>query len=246
MQSSVSQTKVGLEVSPRLQGILSVLIFLMIPVLLVLGSIRLLLTESYLHIAYDRPGFPADPYGFSPEERLRYAPDAVHYLLNGENIGYLERLTLPDGTPLYTARELKHMEDVKTVVQYALMVQVGLILVFMVCALYLARSPDGRAALRRGLFGGGLLMLGSLGVLLLYLVLDWNRFFNAFHDLFFARGTWQFMTTDTLIRLFPIRFWQDAAITIGAMCAGGAVAVMGLSWQWGRQARRINAMHKAV
>jgi len=39
--------------------------------------------------------------------------------------------------------------------------------------------------------------------------------FVAFHNIFFASGTWLFEYTDTLIRLFPERFWRDIFIYVG-------------------------------
>jgi integral membrane protein (TIGR01906 family) len=41
------------------------------------------------------------------------------------------------------------------------------------------------------------------------------QFFTEFHGLFFTGNSWQFLFSDTLIRLFPLRFWQDAFIFVG-------------------------------
>lgn len=210
----------------RLRALLALLITVMLPPLLVLGSVRLLMTEAYLSLEYHKPDFPPDPFGLTREDRLRLAPVAVRYLLNGESAEYLNSAPLPDGTAPYNARELKHMADVKGVVTWAFGVLAALLALFAVCSLILARSPDGRAALRMGIFRGGLLMLTLLGALVVYILLDWDRFFTAFHNLFFAEGTWRFYESDTLIRLFPIRFWQDAAITVGAICALAAALAM--------------------
>ena len=37
---------------------------LAVPLWLVLAGVRLLLSEQFLHFEYQRPGFPADAYGF--------------------------------------------------------------------------------------------------------------------------------------------------------------------------------------
>ena len=70
-------------------------ISLAIPFLLAVSSLRLLLSEQFLQFEYRRPGFPADFYGFSVEDRLEYGPYAVNYLFNGEPIDYLAALRLP-------------------------------------------------------------------------------------------------------------------------------------------------------
>src|SRR5690349_11070376 len=90
---------------------------LVVPLLLVLGGARLVMTALYLNLEYNRPGFPADFYGFSTEDRLRYAPFALNYLMNAEGIAYLGDLTFDDGSPLFNGRELGHMADVKVVTQ---------------------------------------------------------------------------------------------------------------------------------
>ena len=50
-------------------------------------------------------------------------------------------------------------------------------------------------------------------------------FFAGFHSLFFEGDSWLFLYSDTLIRLFPIRFWQDAFLLAAAIALGGGVAL---------------------
>jgi len=50
-------------------------------------------------------------------------------------------------------------------------------------------------------------------------------FFVAFHEVFFDPGTWVFRYSDTLIRLFPERFWRDAFLAIAALSLVGGLAV---------------------
>src|SRR5438552_9539118 len=99
--------------------VLSLLVTLAVPVLLVLISIRLLTTETYLRLEYTKPDFPPDEYGFTVEDRLHYGPYAVQYLTNNAGIDYLGSLRFPDGTPFFNERELEHMVDVKKVMQAA-------------------------------------------------------------------------------------------------------------------------------
>jgi integral membrane protein (TIGR01906 family) len=208
------------------------LITVLVPVLLVLGSIRLLLTETYLKLEYNKPDFPADTYGFTLQDRLYFAPYAVQYLLNGADISYIGNLTFSDGTPLYNERELEHMIDVKTVIQGAMWALIGAAVVFAVTTSWLLRSVEGRWMWRNGLIGGATLLLIVFAGVIVYLLLDWDNFFDSFHNLFFAQGTWTFSFSDTLIRLFPIHFWQDAAITVGVVSAVGAILILIAAWRW--------------
>jgi integral membrane protein (TIGR01906 family) len=60
---------------------------------------------------------------------------------------------------------------------------------------------------------------------MVYLVLNFNQLFVAFHRIFFADGTWMFRFSDSLIRLFPVRFWRDAFIWVGVIALGGGIAL---------------------
>src|SRR5258708_37489719 len=107
------------EISPLLPGwmvnALSVLVTLAVPMVLVLFSVRLVMSDSYLQIEYNKPDFPPDSYGLSLQDRLQYAPYALNYMLGPYSIDYLGNLTFPNGAPMYNARELQHMQDVKAV-----------------------------------------------------------------------------------------------------------------------------------
>lgn len=52
-----------------------------------------------------------------------------------------------------------------------------------------------------------------------------NVFFVAFHSLFFEGNSWLFLFSDTLIRLFPVRFWQDAFLLAAVIALGGGAAL---------------------
>jgi integral membrane protein (TIGR01906 family) len=196
-------------------------VVLALPAMLVLTSVRLVMTETFIRIEYNRPGFPEDRYGFTKEERLEYAPYAVEYLCNDADTSYLGDLTFEDGTPLYTPDELRHMEDVKTVTRAAFAVHTVLSLAFGAAILALAWRPGSRGALRRGLAGGGILTIALILALVVVMLANWDFFFDNFHMTFFEGDSWRFSNADTLIRLFPEQFWLDAALTTGGLTIGG-------------------------
>jgi integral membrane protein (TIGR01906 family) len=202
------------------------------PVLLVLIGVRLVMTPLFLSFEYQRAGFPADFYGFTTEDRLQYAPYALDYLLNGEDIDYLGNLTFPDGTPLYNERELRHMHDVKIVTQAAF----GLALILGAAALaataYLAHRRDLRPVLAGSLLAGALLTLGIIAGIVAIAVANWGFFFSRFHQIFFEGDTWTFAYSDTLIRLFPEQFWFDAALAIGLLTVLGSLVALAAAWRW--------------
>ena len=89
------------------------------PFLAVMIFVRIIMSPLFPQFEYNRPGFPAEYYGFTVQERLTYAPFAIQYLLNGDDISFLGDLRFTDSTEMYNTRELHHMRDVKVVTQYA-------------------------------------------------------------------------------------------------------------------------------
>lgn len=209
-----------------LMSIAGLFLMLAVPLMLTLLSVRVVMTPLFLQLEYHRPGFPADRYGFTLEDRLRLAPYAVDYLLNSESIDYLGDLTFPDGSPLYTDRELMHMEDVKVVTQIAYLVLVIVGVIMLVSGVWMSRRPDWRGVFQQGMFNGAALTLGLVVMIVGGAVIAWDVFFTSFHQMFFADGTWVFLFSDTLIRLFPEQFWFDAALVIGTLTVTGAVVMI--------------------
>ena len=214
------------------------LIALAVPVALVLTAVRLLISPVYLQVEYNSPGFPQDPFGFTKDERIYWANIAAEYLVNDADISFLADLRFPEGqsappatcrymddcTKFYNERELKHMLDVKNVVQSALRVwyvSLGLLLVTGILAFF-----DGwKAEYRRAIRLGGWLTVALLGSILLFVFLAFGVIFVMFHNIFFESGTWTFLFSDTLIRLFPERFWRDTFLAVGLLAGGTGLAL---------------------
>jgi integral membrane protein (TIGR01906 family) len=211
--------------------LLSWLVTLLVPIVLIGLGLRVLLSPLFLQIEYNMPYFPPDEYGFTKEDRLRWAPIALNYLLNDEDISYLGDLRFDDGTPLYNERELSHMDDVKRVTQGALRVWYVSLALLALLSVW-AWSAGWWQDYRLGLMRGGWLMVGlavAVGLIVVVgIAIDpnvfWN-FFAGFHSLFFEGDSWMFLFSDTLIRLFPIRFWQDAFLWAAVIALGGGIAL---------------------
>jgi integral membrane protein (TIGR01906 family) len=217
----------------------------LIPVVLTLTNVRLLLTHAFPEIEYSLPGFPDDPYGFTKEDRLKWSKLSIDYLLNDQGISFLRNLRFPEGETappescpfyldgdcnrFYNDRELRHMEDVKVVTTWALRVWAlgGILCLLAIAALYYFGE---RAALRGALLGGAGLTVAILVAIVVYLLINFNTFFTQFHQVFFEGETWIFLWSDSLIRLFPIRFWQDTFIFVGGGAIVEAVAIAAIAW----------------
>jgi integral membrane protein (TIGR01906 family) len=209
------------------------MITLVVPLLLLVTAILMLLNPLFLNLEYRRPGFPADTMGFTLDERLEYARVSVAYLVNQQGIDYLADQQLSDGSPLFNERELSHMVDVKGVVQGALHWWLAGLVLFVLLTTWAYRAGWKRTYWH-ALMRGGILTLGIILFFLVYLAVSFDALFTQFHSLFFESGSWVFLYTDNLIRLFPLPFWQDCFIVVGALCLiGGAL----LAWQGRKRSR---------
>jgi integral membrane protein (TIGR01906 family) len=217
--------------NPRLSNFLSFIVTLLVPIALLGLGLRLLLSPFFLQIEYNTPYFPADEFGFTKQDRLHWAPYAVNYLINSADISYLGDLKFEDGSSLYNERELTHMEDVKRVTQSALLLWDIALVTLLLLGLWAWRA-DWMPAYTHGSWRGGWLMVGlalTIGAIVVVGIainpdVFWE-FFTLFHKLFFTGNSWLFYYSDTLIRLFPIRFWQDAFLLAAVVALGGGLGL---------------------
>jgi integral membrane protein (TIGR01906 family) len=214
------------------------LLVLALPIVLLVANMRVATGHWFVHWEYGKADFPPDPYGLSTAERTHLAEVCVDYLATNADISLLRDLQLPDGEPAFNARELRHMADVQVVYNRLIMASVvaALILVGGISALVAAKRPRRLAA--TALLSGSLLTLGLLGSVGAYMVLSWGEFFTTFHRMFFEGDTWTFPLSDTLIRLFPARFWMDVAAVIVGPLIIEATAIGIASWMWARRIDR--------
>lgn len=207
------------------------IVAILMPALLVLTNVRLLLTHAFVEIEYRTPAFPADPYGFTQQDRLHWSLLSLDYLLNNSGIEFLADLHFADGTPIYNERELRHMADVKQVVIGA--TQVWIASLVLVIGLTLAQwFLGGKRSAIRGLGQGSLLTLIVFGLLAAGVAAAFSTVFVEFHHVFFQGDTWLFSYSDTLIRLFPERFWRDAFafLTLASLAEAGVILWLTRRW----------------
>ncbi len=196
---------------------------ILVPVFLLMTSIRLLLLPVFTELEYQRPGFPADPYGFTLQDRLKWSRISVDYLTNTAGLDFLADQKLDEKTPLYNERELSHMLDVKNLVQFMLIAWPLVGIAILGIGLFAIRSGWQREywlAVSRG----GWAAVWFIVTVLAGVAVSFNALFTAFHRIFFSGDTWLFLYTDSLIRLFPMDFWRDAFIVMGVLMFTGGLA----------------------
>lgn len=207
--------------------VISAILIVSVAVVTILVAVRIMLSPLFIQIEYRTPNFPADPYGFTFAERMHWADLSRQYLLNADDISFLGNLEFDDGTAIYNERELKHMLDVKIVVGYAMWVLYIGLGVLVGAGIWAIRNGQSDSYWN-AISNGGWLTVAIIIFIVVMIFLSFNTFFVAFHRVFFEGDTWLFLHSDTLIRLFPERFWRDAFLMIG-----GFSLLVGLGLGWG-------------
>jgi integral membrane protein (TIGR01906 family) len=202
----------------KLSRIASIIIAIIVPFFLLLGAVRVMFNPAFLGIEYRAPGFPPDQYGFNLQDRLKWGNISLDYLFNDQGISFLADQRLDANTSLYNERELSHMLDVKNLIQKMYRIWYVVIAFLVVCGL-LAWRGKWLKDFWIGISNGGFFTLALLLGAFLGIFLNFDWLFTQFHHLFFTGDTWLFLYSDTLIRLFPMRLWQDAFIGAGGLTA---------------------------
>ena len=218
----------------KLEKGISVFVILAVPIVICVISILFLLSPLFMNLEYQLPHFPEDRYGFTLEDRLNFGNQTRSYLVTKMTLDDLRELKFDTGDPIYFERELKHLQDVKIVLQALFKVFWGAAAVLILGGVY-AGLRDWWAGFQRALSWGGWLTAGLLVIITLLSVVSFQALFVTFHRIFFEGDSWLFAYSDTLIRLFPVRFWQDIFLVFGITTLAGGIL---LGWLLPRKKRK--------
>ncbi len=202
---------------------LGLVIVLFAPYLITVGAAMLFMQPLSIKVEYSRPGFPPDRYGFTKAERYRLAVIGLESVVLPGKLDDLAAARTDDGKPAFNQREVRHMTDVRRLVArlQALWVAMAVLAIAATFAL--------KEGARKYWGYGGVFTLATLVVLTLLVWWNFDWFFTEFHHLFFQGNTWLFPETDTLIRLYPWRFWNDLTWGVGitAIVVSALLAIYG-------------------
>jgi integral membrane protein (TIGR01906 family) len=203
--------------------IFSVLVPIAVVIFIILTSVFLWMNPIIWDSLYNSPGFPPDTYGFTAKDRMTYSRVSLEYMINDAGISFLANQKLPDGSPLFNERELSHMVDVKRLARSAFITW-GILIVLLAGSAILAYRQKWMAVWGRSVSMGGWITIGLIVAIFVFILTSFDTLFTDFHHLFFTGDSWLFLYSDSLIRLFPIAFWQDAFIIVGIVATVLSVA----------------------
>ncbi|MFQ5594132.1 MAG: TIGR01906 family membrane protein [Anaerolineae bacterium] len=210
--------------------LLQLLIVLLLPIFLALTNVRILMTSSFARWEYNKPDFP-DPTLVPVERRQSIVDTSLAYVKGAGDVHLISDLTFDNGRPVYNQREIRHLSDVRVLVRQTSILFLAAGLIILLGTVYLVWSDRSQSA-ARALAAGSALTVAIIGVIGIIAAFAFRFFFVRFHRIFFAGETWMFPGTDTLIQVFPEKFWFDASLLIVVLTLVEAAAIGTLALTW--------------
>ncbi len=184
--------------------ILGAIIILVIPIIMFSCNTLLFLNPIYLKWEYSKENFPESTI-FSDEERLELSENVLRYVKNMDDVSNLEN------SGLFAQREIRHLNDVRVLTKKLNLIR-GISLVLFAISVFLFTLTGGENyQLVHYIFLDFLITSGTVLLILVLIFLNFDFLFLKFHEILFPQGFWTFSPQDTLIQLYPKRFWIDTA-----------------------------------
>ena len=147
-----------------------------------------------------------------------------------------------DGIPALGEAERSHMRDVRSVFAGFWLAVLGGVAVLALVARRSRGDVAARAAAWRAIGAGARTLAVLIAVVGVFSLVAFDAAFELFHRLFFS-GNYTFdPATDKLVQLFPMAFWSEVAMAVGATVIVMSIAV---AWLAGRRASGASAASPA-
>jgi len=155
--------------------------------------------------------------GLTEEATLTTAEAVRAYVVDAERPDPLP--TTVEGREGFSARAVKHLDDVRVVMSAArrITIALGLVVALWLFVRYLQRKP---APVVSACKAAGYILVLTPVLLGAAALIDFDTFFAYFHKPLFYGDTWLFSADELLVQLFPEPFW---------MASGGLLAGLTLS-----------------
>ncbi|WP_457601320.1 TIGR01906 family membrane protein [Hydrogenivirga sp.] len=201
----------------------SLIVVLLSPIVFIGIPTRLAFNEWFIEWEYAKADFPKDRYGMEDKERKRLAKLGLRAVLSDEGMEEFKRARLPDGRIAFNHREVKHMGDVKNFLSlFFPLLYLSLFLSFLALLYLRDFKLIGRTLVASSVFS--LSLTTAVAVLS---VTNYELAFELFHNYVFDPYSWRFRYTDTLLRIYPMKFWYDG--TLFVMGSAAALCLLSLT-----------------
>ncbi len=183
--------------------------FITITPLWIVGfSARIAFSEWFIDFEYSKENFPRDRWGMSDEIRKELAKLGLYAVLSDRGMEKFRNAKLPNGNRAFREKEIRHMEDVKEFLK-VFFPSSYTAFIFWFGYFVLLKKSRWKFLLYSGIFTIGLII--SVG---LVTYINYEFAFAVFHDYIFGENTWRFKLKDTLLRIYPMKFWFDGTVFV--------------------------------
>ncbi len=170
-------------------------------------STRLAFNEWFIDFEYSKESFPKDRWGMSDNLRRELAKVGLRAVLSEEGLREFKEVRFPNGRKAFNRKEVKHMEDVNRVL--SVVFPMTYMLSFLWVLGFLLVRERAKVLVMSGAFS--LTLILSVSALV---VSNYDLAFEVFHNFVFDPTSWRFRYTDTLLRIYPMKFWFDGTLFV--------------------------------
>lgn len=200
-----------------------------LPIFLVTANVRFLAGEERLYERGFRKYDADEATGLPFSELDRAAEEIIDYFEDDAETLRIRVTRAGEEEPLFSAREVEHMADVKSVMRFVFRlneVSLGFVLSYIAGVFLWARAASLRRLAKEALAAIGLMAAAAAAVGVLAII-GFEAMWERFHKVLFTNDLWQLNPrTDRLIQMFPEEFWQETTLILVAMTAFEALVVV--------------------
>ena len=188
----------------------AVFIFLLLtsPVWIIGLSARAVFNDWFIELEYSKKDFPKDKYGLNDEYRKKLAKVGLRAVLSKEGLKEFEKAKLPNGRKAFRKKEVKHMADVNKLLSFIFPVSYTLFFFWIIGVFSLEEYR------KKLLIGSGLFTIFLILITGIFTFTNYNKAFEIFHNYVFDTTSWKFKSYDTLLRVYPMKFWFDGTVAV--------------------------------
>ncbi|MBD3156101.1 MAG: TIGR01906 family membrane protein [Candidatus Aenigmarchaeota archaeon] len=190
-----------------LKNFIKIIIIISLPLILISMNVKILLNPSYLEWEYSKEKFPESEL-LIDIERLELSKDVLSYIKGESNDSILR------DTRLFNEREISHLSDVRILVGETDYLGLFSFLILILSIFFLISRGVEKYQIVSYLFNAAVTTLIFVSLFSIVSTIDFNFLFIGFHKIFFPQGNWSFHSQDTLIQLYPAKFWFDSSFLI--------------------------------
>jgi integral membrane protein (TIGR01906 family) len=250
MRTTVPPVAARVSAAPDLldwvRGLVSLAFVLLLPLLVIGTSLRGLVTDRDLMLRGFRDNQVAMTTGLDEPQLQRIADAFVAYFQGSPGQIQMQVTAFGKSRPLFNDKEVAHMEDVQSVIQFFLRMQIVAAVAVGLRLVAAVASDRATAAIGRELLLSTALMVALVVLVGVLSLMDFDALWTRFHQIAFRNDLWQLdPSRDYLIMLFPEPFWFTATIRMAMTVAlqtvlvavVGVLLLLPIPWPFIRQSQ---------